>query len=127
MREAHGMNILKTDFMVTGSRQRIATLHGNISLSVKGLTLQHVETTKCLGLTIDHFFSVEKSCTMCQVGCGIRILKRMRPLVGLEHLVNVFRSIVEPYFTNCSIVWDSIGQTLENSLQSCKIGPLVLL
>ena len=34
------LNILKTDFMVIGSRQKIATLAGNISLSVNGLTLQ---------------------------------------------------------------------------------------
>ena len=51
------LNILKTDFMVIGSRQRIATLAGNISLSVNGLTLQQVESTKCLGLTIDQFLS----------------------------------------------------------------------
>ena len=51
------LNILKTDFMVIGSRQRIATLAGNISLSVNGLTLQQVESTKCLGLTIDQFLT----------------------------------------------------------------------
>ena len=51
------------------------------------------------------------------MGCGIRILKRIRPFVGLEHLKNVYRSIVEPYFTYCCIVWDSIGETLVDSLQ----------
>ena len=51
------LNILKTDFMVISSRQRIATLDGNISLSVNGLTLQQVETTKYLGLTIDQFLT----------------------------------------------------------------------
>ena len=61
------------------------------------------------------------------MGCGIRILKRIRPFVGLEHLINVYRSIVEPYFTYCCIVWDSIGETLVDSLQKLKIGPLVLL
>ena len=33
------------------------------------------------------------------MGCGIRILKRIRPFVRLEHFINVYRSIVEPYFT----------------------------
>ena len=42
------LNILKTDFMAIGSRQRIATLAGNISFSVNGLTLKQVESTKCL-------------------------------------------------------------------------------
>ena len=46
------LNILKTDFMVIGSRQRIATLAGNISLSVNGLRLKQVES-----LTIDQFLT----------------------------------------------------------------------
>ena len=75
------LNILKTDFMVIGSRQRIATLSGNISLSVNGLTLQPVETTKCLGLTIAQFFSWRNHLQSVRqkVGCGIRILKSTGP------------------------------------------------
>ena len=116
------LNILKTDFMVIGSRQRIATLAGNISLSVNGLTLQQVGSTKCLGLTIDQFLTWRNHLQSVRqkVGCGIRILKRIRPFVGLEHLINVYRSIVEPYFTYCCIVWDSIGETLVDSLQKLQ-------
>ena len=51
------LNILKTDFMAISSGQRIATLDGNISVSVNGLTSQQVETTKYLGLTIDQFLT----------------------------------------------------------------------
>ena len=51
------LNIPKTDVMVIGSRQRIAALAGNISLSVNGLRLEQVESTKCLGLTIDQFLT----------------------------------------------------------------------
>ena len=38
----------------------------------------------------------------------------------MEHLINVYRSIVEPYFTYCCIVWDSIGETLVDSLQKLQ-------
>ena len=54
------------------------------------------------------------------MGCGIRIPKRIRPFVGLKHLINVCRSIVEPYFTYCCIVRDSIGETLVHSLQKLQ-------
>ena len=116
------LNILKTDFMVIGSRQRIATLAGNISLSVNGLTLQQVETTKCLGLTIDQFLTWRNHLQSVRqkVGCGTRILKWIRPFVGLDHLINVYSSIVEPYFTYCCIVWDSVGETLVDCLQSLQ-------
>ena len=43
--------------MVISSRQRIATLDGNISLRVNGLTLQQVETTKYRDQTIDQFLT----------------------------------------------------------------------
>ena len=103
--------------MVLGFRQRTASLAGNISLNVNGLTLQQVESTKCLGLTIDHFRSW-KNHLQCQTNGGV--LKRIRPFVGLEHLINVYRAIVEPYFTYCCIVWDSIGKTLVDSLQKLQ-------
>ena len=41
-------------------------------------------------------------------------------LLWFEHLINVYRSIVEPYFTYCCIVWDSIGETLVDSLQKMQ-------
>ena len=91
--------------MVIGPRQRIATLAGNISLSVNSLTLQQVESTKCLGLTIDQFLTWRNHLQSVRqkVGCGIRILERIIlptalfylllyclgkywPFVGLEHL-----------------------------------------
>ena len=77
---------------------------------------------KCLGLTIDQFLTWRNHLQSVRqkVGCGIRILKRIRPFVGLEHLINVYRSIVEPYFTYCCIVWDSIGETLVGSLQKLQ-------
>ena len=64
------LNILKTDFMVIGSRQRIVTLAGNISLGVNGLTLQKVKSTKCLGLTIDQFLTWRNH-LLCQTKGGV--------------------------------------------------------
>ena len=54
------------------------------------------------------------------MGCGIRILKMIRPFVGLDHLINVHRSIVEFYFTYCYLVWDSISETLVDSHQKLQ-------
>ena len=77
--------------MVIGSRKRIVTLHGNSSL-----TLQQVGTTNCLGLTIDQFLIRGNHCQIVKqkVGCSIRIFKIIRPFIGLEHLLNLYRSIL---------------------------------
>ena len=89
---------------------------------MNGLTLQQVETAKCLALTIDQFLTWRNHLQSVRqkAGCGIRILERITPFVGLEHLINVYRSVVGPYFTHCYIVWDSIGETLLDSLETLQ-------
>lgn len=45
-------NLLKTEFMLIGSRQRIAASEGHIEISLSD-TVRQVDFTKCLGVTID--------------------------------------------------------------------------
>ena len=46
------LNVLKTDFMVIGSRQRVASLEGEISLSLFHTELERVQSVKCQGVNI---------------------------------------------------------------------------
>ena len=71
--------------------------------------LQQVHSLKCLGVNIDqnltwdsHFASIRKKVTG-----NVGILKKVRPL--LNRLI--YRSLIEPYFTYCCIVWESICET----------------
>ena len=113
------LNLLKTDFMLIGSRQRIAALDGNIELSLSNTDVRQVESTKCLGVNIDknltwegHLQSVKQ-----KVSSNLRILKKVKPFLNSENIDTLYRSIIEPYFSYCCLVWDSIGDTLSNSLQ----------
>ena len=47
-------------------------------------------------------------------------LKRIQPFLNREDLVTVYRSIVEPYFSYCCIVWDTISETLATNLQKLQ-------
>ena len=51
------LNVLKTDFMVIGSRQRVASLEGEISLSLFHTELERVQSVKCLGVNIDEYLA----------------------------------------------------------------------
>jgi len=113
------LNLLKTDFMLIGSRQRIATLDGNIELSLSNTDVRQVESTKCLGVNIDknltwegHLQSVKQ-----KVSSNLRILKKVKPFLNSENIDTSYRSIIEPNFSYRCLVWDSIGDTLSNSLQ----------
>ena len=114
------LNVLKTDFMLIGSRQRVAALEGNVTLRLNDAVLQQVHSLKCLGVNVDqnltwdsHNASIRKKVTR-----NVRILKKVKPVLNrLINLIDIYRSLIEPYFTYCCIVWDSIGETQTKSLQ----------
>ena len=52
--------MFKTDFMVIGSRQRVASLEGEISLSLFHTELERVLSVKCLRVNIDEYLTWDK-------------------------------------------------------------------
>ena len=115
------LNVLETEFMLVGSRQRVATLTQELDLSINGISLKRVNRSKCLGVEIDefltwdaHIFSVSK-----KVSSGIGVLKKIKPFVPTSNLISVYQSIVEPYLDYCSVVWDDISDQLTDKLSCC--------
>ena len=51
------LNVLKTEFMLVESRQRVATLAQELNLSLNGISLKRVNNSKCLGVEIDEFLT----------------------------------------------------------------------
>ena len=116
------LNVLKTDFMVVGSRQRVASLEEDIALSLLDTELEKVKSVKCLGVDIDeyltwdnHMLSIRQKVTR-----NVSVLRRVKPFLKTENLINIYRSIIEPYFTYCCIVWDSISETQTVNLQKLQ-------
>ena len=83
---------------------------------------------KYLGLQIDehltwqsHIESVAK-----KVVCSLSMLKKVRKCINPDNLMKIYKSVIEPYFDYCSIVWDALSSELTNKLQpeapnqSCK-------
>ena len=88
------LNILKTEYMLTGS---INSLGDNLNLmSVNAITLRHVKNTKpCLGVTIDEYLTRDLHLTnvIRKASSGIGILRRIKRFVNQYNLMNVYRSI----------------------------------
>ena len=100
------LNVLKTDFMVIGSRQRVANLEEDIALSLLGTELEKVNSVKCLGVDIDeyltwdnHMLSIRQKVTR-----NLGVLIRVKPFLKTENLTVIYRSIIAPYFTYCCIL-----------------------
>ena len=50
------LNMIKTEFMLVGSRQRIATMTVNMHAFINGISLSRVNYSKRLGVEIDEFY-----------------------------------------------------------------------
>jgi len=77
------LNVLKTDFMVIGSRQRVASLEGEISLSLLHTKLEKVQSVKCLGVNIDEYLTWDNHILsiMQKVTRKLIILKKFKPVL----------------------------------------------
>ena len=113
------LNVIKTVYMVVGSRQRLATLEGDINLQINSTSLKRVQDTKCLGVQIDENLTWERHAEYIiqKVACNIGILRKVSPILSLDNKIAIYRSIIEPYFCYCCLVWNGINETLSNKLQ----------
>jgi len=47
-------------------------------------------------------------------------LRRIKPFVLLCTLVTLYKSLIEPYFDYCSLLWDTCGKQLKDKLQKIE-------
>ena len=104
--------------MIIGSRQGVAVLEGNVTLRLNDAELQQVNSLKCLGVNIDqHLTCYSHTVSIRQKGTrNIGIVKNVRPVLNRLNLIDIYRSLIEAYFTYSCIIWDSIGETQIKSL-----------
>ena len=61
------LNIVKTEFMVVGSRQRIKTLNNEIDIEINGNMVNQVTSVKSLGVHLDnHLMWSEHTDKLCK-------------------------------------------------------------
>ena len=93
----------------------IATLAQELDLSINGISLKRVNSSKCLGVEIDGTLIL--LVYLKKVSSGIGIIKKIKPFVLTSNLISVYQSIVEPYLGYFSVVWDDISDQLTDKLQ----------
>ena len=117
------LNVAKTEFMVIGSRQRLATFDGHeINVFVGNDQIERVNSSKSLGLKIDenltwkrHIDEISK-----KVSAAISALKRIRSYISQDTAARVYQGLIEPYFSYCAPVWDGIGSKLSDKFQKLQ-------
>ena len=88
-------------------------------MQINNISLSKVQKTKCLGLLINEYLTWEahsKSVTK-KVVSTLATLRKIRKFTNPENFVKIHKSVIEPYFDYCSIVWDTLNIELTDKLQ----------
>ena len=113
------LNIEKTKYMIIGTRQRLAKIQENTSVSCGGKLLKQVYSKKTLGVLIDDNLCWNEQIDNIskKVSKGIGMLRRAKPFVSFETLKYIYQALVQPSFDYCSMVWGNCGEGSKEKLQ----------
>ena len=116
------LNQSKTEFMLIGSRQRIATFRSVPCLEIDGVPIDKVLHAKSLGVYLDDNLSwnIQINELTKKIASGIGALKRVPSFVPVATLQLIFNSLVQPYFNYCCTVWDNCNKNLAEKLQKLQ-------
>ena len=116
------LNTAKTEFMLTGSKQKLSTLSSQPELSIDNVPIEKVTFVKSLGIFIDknlqwqtHIDKLSK-----KIASGIGAIKRIRDFVPTPTLHCTYNALIQSQFDYCNIVWGNCGKTLFDRLQKLQ-------
>ena len=112
------LNVLKTEFLIIGSKARLSKLEDDLYISVEGESIYRSPYHKSLGFVIDESIDWEDhiNAVIKKANCGISVLRSARPYLPLEVLQTLYRSLIECHFRYGDIVCGNCDETLLNKL-----------
>ena len=116
------LNLTKTEFILIDSIKRIREIDHDPSIRINGVGIERVSHSKLLGVTIDQSLAWAEHAAQIikKVHAGLKALRRVRDFVDTPSLIMIYKALLEPYFTYCSPVWDSLGAGLSQKLQKLQ-------
>ena len=116
------LNLIKTEYLLIGSKQKISKLTNDPVIQIANRLVNRVTNKKSLGVEIDQclLWDIHLDEICKKVSAGIGAIRKLKPYVARETLVSVYCALVQPYFDYCCLVWEPIGATLSNRLQSLQ-------
>ena len=107
------LNTGKTEFMLITSKRKLNQFRTDIRIHINGSIIKHVIQKKNLGVTIDNELKwtehINEQCK--KLSSAIALLRKAKPHVPYNDLLRIYNSLVVPYFTYCSTVWNDGNNT----------------
>ena len=116
------LNVIKTEFMLLGSSQRILKFGSFIAIRVDNNLIRRTSFVKYLGVIIDETLSWDMQIDSIskKVRKNIGVIKHVRDSVPKESLTMLCKTLVESYFSYCSSAWGKCGASLIDKLQTLQ-------
>ena len=110
------LTMTKTDFMFTGSRQKLNNLPSLPSLNINNVPITHSQCFKSIGVLIDENLTWKNHADALakKIASGIGAMKRISHCLPPTALHDVYYGLVQSHF---SVVWGNCGKTLRDKLQ----------
>ena len=109
----------KTEFGLTGSRQKLNNLPSLPSLNINNDRIKHSHCSKSLSVLVDENQTWENYVDALseKIASGVGAIKRINHCLPPTASHDVYYGLVPTHFDYCSVVWGNCGKTLRDKLQ----------
>ena len=113
------LTMIKTDFMLTGSRQKLNNLPSLPSLNINNVPITHSQCFKSLGVLIDENLTWKNHADALskKIASDIGAMKRTSHCLPPTALHDVYYGLVQSHFDYCSVVWGNCCKSLRDKLR----------
>ena len=106
------LNVTKTEYMFLTTTVKLSNLGRDFPVKIGNNHVKRVQATKNLGIHSDENLKwnahVDKLCS--KINRSISGLKQARDYVPLDVLNSIYKSLIQPVFDYCDVVWDNLDQ-----------------
>ena len=115
------LNIKKTKSMIFGSKHKIKRIHAP-RLQMNDIPLDYVTTYKYLGITADQTlnFNLNLNQIIKTVSYKLSLLSKLKVYISTEAAIQVYKSMVVPYFDYGDILYHCASVKLLDKLQKLQ-------
>ena len=98
---------MKTEFLLLGNQPQLRNFDDLVGIRITGRVIRRANSTKYLGTILDEDLKWDEhvSYILSKILRNIGVIKCVRTFLPKETLDILYKTLVEPHFRYCSIVW----------------------
>ena len=112
----------KTEFMMFGTAAKRSKITHQTKITIDSKDISNTDRYKYLGIHLDPSLTlndhIQKICKKSSSRLGL--LRRIRPILTTHAAVDLYKAMVQPVMTYCSIVFATLSETNETRFRKIE-------